>query len=288
MVRATPTAWGAAGLVLAAAVVAVWTGNNLAYALLAVGLSGIIVDVVVGAMHLRGVHVVRRLPEELYAGHEARGRILVRNSGRIAACGLRIAEQDRETAVVAIARIDPAAEVSLDAGWRLDERGMTDLTGVTIASRWPFGLFERVIIRSLPAHVLVYPRPLGGGDRTGTGLPGDADTSDPRPGDGDFAGLRPYHAGDPPRSIHWPTSARLGEPMIITRCGAGAERCMVRVDPKAQAFERELSRACGEVLRGFQRGAAVGLTAPSGRWEPQSGSAWRRVLLGVLARESHR
>lgn len=283
--RLTPAAWGAAGLVLAVAIVAAWTGNNLAYALLAVGLAGWLVDTVIGTLHLRGIVVVRRLPEELYAGHEARGRMIVRNGGRLAACGLRIAERGDSGAGVVVTRLDRHAEVTLDTGWTLGERGMAALTGVRVTSRWPFGLFERAVDLALPAQILVYPHPLGGGVRIGAGLPGDADTADSRPGDGDFAGLKPYHPGDPLRSIHWPTTARLGEPMIVTRSGAGSEHCVVRVDPNADPFERELSRACGEVLRGFQRGAAVGLIGPSGRWEPKSGSAWRRVLLGVLARE---
>jgi uncharacterized protein (DUF58 family) len=236
-------------------------------------------------MHLRGIHVIRRLPDELYAGHEAHGRLIVRNTGRWTAWGLRVVEEGGTGAGVTVARLGPGEETALATGWTVGDRGVAELTGLQITSRWPFGWFERTVDQPLPAEIVVYPRPLGGGTRIGHGLPGDADTDDPRPGDGDFAGLRPYQPGDSLRLIHWPTSARVGEPVIVTRSGAGSERCVVNVDASAEQFEREVSRACGEVLRGFQRGAAVGLIAPSGSYEARAGASWRRVLLGVLAVE---
>jgi hypothetical protein len=56
-------------------------------------------------------------------------------------------------------------------------------------------------------------------------------------------------------------------------------------DRRGEAWERELSRACGEVLRGFSLGAHVGLELAGAWMEPRAGDPWRRQLLETLARE---
>jgi uncharacterized protein (DUF58 family) len=275
------------GLVAGIGTLALLSGNNLVYllesALLALGP----VTWLLGAWNLRNVEVARVLPSELYAGVDGRGRLLVRNRRRwLPALAIDVQELALDADAVRVPVVPAEEEASLPAGWRFPERGPASLDRVRVSSRFPFGLVTRWRDMELTADVLVYPRPLASVGRGEPGVEGQDDGSERTRGEiGEFVGLRPYRAGDPPRAIHWRTTARAGVPMVIQRSGAGAERLVVRVEERrGPAWERELARACGEVLRGFSSGYHVGLDLPSQRFEPRAGEAWRRTLLDALAR----
>ena len=153
-----------------------------------------------------------------------------------------------------------------------------------MTSAWPFGLVRRWRDTELYAEILVYPRPLPARACVEPGGEGhEGGDSGHVGGVGDFVGLRDYVPGDPLRAVHWPTSARAGHAMVVLRSTEAAARLIVRVDEKA-AWERELSRATGEVLRGFARGMEVGLELGGQIHEARTGAAWRRVILEELAR----
>ena len=280
---------GAGLLVLAAivllAVVALLTGNNLLYMVEAVLLSAGLLAVVLGAWNLRGVEVARVLPVEFFASFESRGRFLLRNRRRwMPAISMELIELDGGGAWGQVAAVRPGGEQSASVGWRFAERGEVGIARVRIRSAFPFGLAIRWRDTILPASVLVYPRPLGGGAYIEPGGEGHEGGESVRGGAlGDFLGLREYHPGDPIRSIHWPTTARVGEPHVVVRSTEAAERLLVQVR-EDQPWEEEIGRATGEVLRGFARDAEVGLHLLGTRYEPRPGGRWRRLLLDELAR----
>ncbi len=280
----TPTGWATGGLAACTAIVALVTANNAAFWLLAAIVALFVVDAIAGKANLAGVTVARRLPGDLYVGRRGHGSLVARNSARWAAYAIQLGDEDGEAEAIAPS-ISARGERDCAAVWTFDRRGAGRLGTLRIRSAWPFGLFERHREVDVPAEILVYPPPLGGAERHGGALPGDGDAHDPRPGDGDFAGIRPYVPGDPPRSLHWPTTARIGAPMVVARAGDATEQCVVRVDPAAPDRERELGRACGEVVRAFGRGAVVGLDLPSRSFDARAGDGWRRALLEALARE---
>lgn len=280
----TPTGWAAAGLAVCTAIVAFSTGNNAAFWLLAGILALFVVDALAGRANVAAITVSRRLPGDLYAGRRGHGSFLTKNAARWVARAIQVRDEEGEADALA-ATVPAQGERACEAAWTFDRRGPATLGTVRIHSRWPLGLFERHRDLTVPAEILVYPTPLGGAGLHGGALPGDGDAHDPRPGDGDFAGIRPYVPGDRPASLHWPTTARIGAPMVVARAGDATEQCVVRVDPTAPDRERELGRACGEVVRAFGRGAVVGLELPSRRYDARAGDAWRRALLEALARE---
>jgi len=55
-----------------------------------------------------------------------------------------------------------------------------------------------------------------------------------------------------------------------------------------RAWEEALSAACGEVVRAFRQGHAVGLELPDRSLDARPGGGWRRTLLDTLAREPER
>lgn len=284
-IRPTRDGVAAGLLALLLAGLAAATGNNLLYLLLAPVLGLIGVSVVLGGWNLRGLEVVRVLPAEAFAGVDASGAYLVRNRRRwLASVGVTV-EDAEGGAQSSLDLVRPGDELTLPASWRFGSRGVARLGRVRLGSTFPFGLLARTRVIDLTAEILVYPRPSPGiarGEEGGVGEEGPAVRSGD---DGDLHGLRPYRPGDRPRAIHWPSSARSAEVLVIVRSGGGHERIVVRVERRrAEAWERELSRACGELLRAFASGAHVGLELPSHRFDALGGDAWRRTLLEALAR----
>jgi uncharacterized protein (DUF58 family) len=278
--------WAVASLALLA--VAVLSGNNLVYLVAApVWVAGILA-LPLGHWQLRRLDVRRVLPPELVAGREVGGELLVRNGrARLAARGLEV-EESAVGAVGLVALVAPGGVGSARVRYRFPERGPVALDRVIVRSQWPMGLFEHELERALPASLVVFPRPAPGvaDPRAHEGIGDDPETA--RRGGGDFLGLRAYREGDPPRSVHWLSSARAGALVVVEReAEVGTSVRVVVADAHGAAWEQELSRAAGEVGRAFARGHGVAMVLPGGPPEldgpPRGGGGWRRSLLTALA-----
>ena len=262
---------------------AVNTGNNMVYVVLATLLSLLIVNNVLAEWNLRGLVVRRSLPSEVFAGEPASGRFAIANRRRYgAAWRVEIEERGPGAARAILGRVGAGEEAEVPAVWSFAQRGPVALGAVRVASRYPFGLVLRYRDVTLPAELLVYPASERGAPASSA--PGAEDgvvDMAARKAVGDFIGLRPYHPGDPVRRIHWPSSARAGEPLVVMRSGERGGEVMVRVD--AGGGERAIRRACGQVLLHARRGDAIGLEAGSEHIPPRTGPTQRRRLLTTLA-----
>jgi uncharacterized protein (DUF58 family) len=288
--RFTRDGWVVLGGAALLTFVGFWSANNLLLLVASplAALAGL--SVPLGWANLRGLRIARGLPSELYAGREAGGRLVLENPRRTTAHALSIADEGT-TARAEVERIGGRATLTVRARWRFAERGAVDLASIEVRSLWPFGLTEHTRRWDAPAQLVVYARPLPSSveARHWSGAVG-AEPDEAGHGTGDFLGLRPYREGDPPRRVHWPTSARVGAPMVAERAGETEASVEVVVHPRTSArWERELSVATGEVLRAVQLGRKVGLVLPpigerpGRRMEPGSGEAWRRALLESIA-----
>lgn len=89
----------------------------------------------------------------------------------------------------------------------------------------------------------------------------------------EFAGIRPYVAGDRPRDIHWPTSLRQGDLQVIEHVAELGTDVVVALDAFsdiAGSLDRSV-RGCAGVARGYLRaGDRVGLVVLGGilSWLP--------------------
>ncbi|MCP4806629.1 MAG: DUF58 domain-containing protein [Proteobacteria bacterium] len=284
-VRPTRDGWWFLLLLLGLTAAAFNTGNNLLYIVLSLLLAMLFVQNVLAEWNLRWVKVERRLPPEVFAYEGALGSLVLKNTRKhLVAVGIEVEEVDAGEARALFGFVPAGESVDATATWTFAERGPNELSRVVLSSTFPFGLFRRTRELDLAAELLVFPRrrhgPLARG-RSGTG---NEERPDRRSGGaGDFQGLRPYQPGDPVRSIHWPNSSRAGQPLIVLRERACAETVIVKVDPRRGRLEASLALACGQIVRHFAWGHAVGLQLGDRRLEPRQGSAWRRRLLTALA-----
>ncbi len=175
--------------------------------------------------------------------------------------------------------------------WVFHTRGVIRLARIRIASAFPFGLVRRYRDLELEGEFLAYPAPGQGPNARSMAHQGLTRQNFRRRGHGeDFYGLRPYVPGNPLKTVHWPSSAKAGRPMVIERVAEAADEVVVEVHErtKGDRWEAALSRACGQTIRHFSWGHAVGLDFGGELLEPGTGAEQRRRILGALARAPQR
>jgi len=284
-VRPTREGWAFLALLVGLTLAAFNTGNNLLYVVLSLLLAILLIQNVLAEWNLRQVRVERRLPAEAFAFEGALGAFVLRNERRrMAAFGIRVREFGGEAGAI-FGLVPSGGCVQTPVAWTFPERGPHRLQGVVVSSDFPFGLFRRTRFVAMPAALLVYPaRRSGPAARGGAGGGGQDETESRRPGGaGDFLGLRPYTPGDPVRTVHWPNSARFGEPVVVLRGRDAMREVIIQVEGRPERLEQELARACGQATRHLSWSHAVGLQLPGYRVEPARGTHHRRKLLRLLA-----
>ena len=201
---------------------------NPLFALAGLMLAPLLFNWRIAMAEIRGLIVTRRTPR-VAAGETLVVDVRVHNNRPyVAAWQVRVVDQlfrlgAPEASVknieLIVPYVPPQGMARVSYRCRVYQRGEYRLGPAAIATGFPFGLIlvRRRLRRS--QRLLVTPR-LGvmqeswrryvREDRNGTQGPSH------RRGavDGDFFALRSYRSGDPPRSIHWRSSARLGQLMV--------------------------------------------------------------------------
>ena len=256
------------GITLGVGFAAINTGNNLLYLLLGMLLALIIVSGLMSELSLRDLTVVRRLPLRAQVGRPHLVEIEVFNhKGRVPSYAIEVedlrAGQPADKRCFFLKISPKSAQV---AAYRRTpaKRGRDRHVGFRIATRFPFGLFEKS--REVPAEgeLVIYPavdpvqipqlnvgRHMGGAASLGRGH-GD-----------DYLGLKLLRDGEDPRDVHWRKSASLGQLVMRERAREARPDVVLPLDvvrPEdakdewANGFERRIrdvaSRAVAHVKRG--------------------------------------
>jgi uncharacterized protein (DUF58 family) len=182
------------------------------------------------------------------------------------------------------AYVPAAGEASLALCVPTRRRGSIRLDRVEIATRYPWGLFRAWAVLHPAMNCLVYPRPA---DRAPpppqhAGLAGGGVA---KRGEDDFAGLKDYHPGDPPKHIAWKAYARADELLVKEFSGDAEATPVFDLDDAPGAdLEARLAVLARWVLDAHARGAAFGLRLPGEELLPAPGDAQRARCLAALAR----
>jgi uncharacterized protein (DUF58 family) len=148
------------GLTIGIGAGAINTGNNLLFLILGLLLSSIVVSGLLSELNLRGVRVERRLPSFARAGAPALVGLVARNEKpRAPSFSLEIRERSGDVsgsahllAVLAGDTVEAAYE-TVPA-----RRGRYRFAELEIATRAPFGLFEKARPVEAPDELIVLPR----------------------------------------------------------------------------------------------------------------------------------
>jgi uncharacterized protein (DUF58 family) len=161
-------------------------------------------------------------------------------------------------------------------------RGLHPVPRVRVSTRYPLGLFEAWSWLSFDMRTLVYPRPAArafGSDR------GDASQAgqDSR-GEDDYAGMRQWRPGDPPRRIAWKALARTGQRLTHEFRGGAGEPVWIDWDSEpAGDDEARIAQLARRVLDKTTEGEDFGLRVPGAVVPPNRGAEQRHCCLRALA-----
>ena len=179
-------------------------------------------------LQLRGVRVRRSLPAVATAGDAVELRYEL-DGGTLPRYGLELHDRlgDDATPVLAAFVARTRGSDTLRLRWTPEVRGRRVFDAVVLQSRFPLGAAaSRRTLACAPHALVVYPQavalrrlPLEAGSAADV----EHDATHARRGRDEYAGARPYHPGDEPRSVHWRSTARSGA-LVVREFDRTAQR----------------------------------------------------------------
>jgi uncharacterized protein (DUF58 family) len=266
------------GITLGVGFAAINTGNNLLYLLLGMLLALIIVSGLMSELSLRDLTVVRRLPLRAQVGRPHLVEIEVFNhKGRVPSYAIEVedlrAGQPADKRCFFLKISPKSAQV---AAYRRTpaKRGRDRHVGFRIATRFPFGLFEKS--REVPAEgeLVIYPAidplqlpALPAGRNAG----GDASMG--RGHGDDYIGLRLLREGEDRRDVHWRKSAAVGQLVMRERAREARPDVVLPLDVVRRddakddwfnAFERRIRDVASRSVAHIKRGDTISVKTTAG------------------------
>lgn len=292
---------------LAVGLAAINTGNNLLYLVLALLLSLIALSGVLSEQCLRRLEVSRRVPSTIFAGATIPVAVVVTNHNRVFSSFLLHVQEAPSasapspppaTGEPSIFVLPPGNSRSVTYRTRFERRGLHQLRGVQVSTRFPFGLFIKRLLIPIAEEVLVLPALLSGDQSVGLVNPVGQALARARRGQGSgFFVLREYQDGDDARTIHWKSSARQSKLLVreadeeehreVTLAldlrwpsESATERAATLYDARC---ERAVSLAATLAVEWSRKGWRLGLFAGDTHLPPRQGRAHIGQLLRALA-----
>jgi uncharacterized protein (DUF58 family) len=262
---------------------AINTGNNLLFLIFGFMLSLIVLSGIMSEIALRDLRITRRLPGRSFARATCLVEIELENKKqRSASYSLEVEDISPHAPSERRCYFLKVAQKSVQiAGYRRvpARRGILELSGFRVATRYPFGIIEKWRVLDVPDQLLIYPElrqeDLIEAEQNVSG----ADTVSARIGHGtELAGLRSYQAGDELRSVHWKRSASLGRLVVMERHRDTTAHLVVMLDNGVpgklqgderaawdRGFERAISRAAALSVTALRRDLSVEVIARGSR-----------------------
>ncbi|MGQ0428346.1 MAG: DUF58 domain-containing protein [Gammaproteobacteria bacterium] len=215
-----------------------------------------------------------------FAGQDAVFRFALANPG---GQPRRDLEASADATAAPPVTVDAAGTATLRLAVPTRRRGWLVLDRVEISTRFPYGLFRAWAVLHPALRCLVYPAPAAHAPPSPP-APGEAGGGAARRGEDDFAGLKDYHPGDPPKHIAWKAYARAAE-LLVKEFSGAAEPVPVfdLADAPGVDLEARLSVLARWVVDAHARGQTFGLRLPGVEIPPRPGEVQRGRCLAALA-----
>jgi uncharacterized protein (DUF58 family) len=284
------------GITLGVGLAAVNTGNNLLYLLLGILLALIIVSGVTSELSLRKLTVTRRLPPRAQAGRSHLVEIEVFNHKRkLPSYAIEVEDlRDGQPADKRCFFLKISPQSAQVAAYRRkpNRRGRDRHTGFRVATRFPFGLFEKSLNYPLAGELIIYPavdpvrlpREVEGREQGGL-------ATLPRGAGDEILGLRPMHDGDDHRDIYWRKSTVPEQLVLKERAREARPESVLSLDDVRPGeaehwlveFERRIREVASHAVARIRRGEAVKVVTASSRVAAASPAVGADPVLRFLA-----
>lgn len=277
------------GLTIGIGLAAINTGNNLLFLVLGLLLASIVVSGILSEQSLEKVRVERRLPAGTAVGQPALIGLVARNGKKRApSFSLELREKGGEVAgrgFLVVLAAQQTAEVAYP--FLPQRRGLHRFEQLEVATRAPFGLFEKSRPLDAPAELVVFPRRVPAPLAQPRALAREGERPQDRIGHGlEVHSLRDHRDGEDARTIHWKSSARAGRLIGVDREQERRRRVCVLLDNRVlsgAALDRAVERAAALVERELDAGAEVSVAVAGNRLSAGSGDSHLREALTMLA-----
>lgn len=166
----------------------------------------------------------------------------------------------------------------------LETRGVYDLDPPEIRQRDPLGLFERRLDADASAQVVVYPQVYTLADPTLGGLLADPMTAERQ----EFDRLREYEPGDPLKNVHWTSSAKYNEYLVMEFSPTErSETLRIAAEADPGGADRMAGAVATLADAALQRGLTLQMWVPDGHLPPGAGEVHRENAMRLLAQTDH-
>ena len=163
-------------------------------------------------------------------------------------------------------------------------RGWYSPGPVTIATRFPLGLFRAWSRKDIGLECLVYPRPTGTQALPACQPDESGEQGTVGKGEDDFSGLRDYQQGDSARRVHWKAVAReQGFPVKVFSGATSGVTTLRWRDVDAADAEARLSQLSRWIVDAHGMNLRYGLCLPGIDLPVGKGEAHRHRCLEALA-----
>ncbi len=231
------------GITFGVGLAAINTGNNLLYLLLGVLLALILVSGIMSEIALRGLTVRRRLPARAQVGRPHLVEIEVHNrKKKLPSYAIEVEDiralQPADKRCFFL-KVSPTSTQVAAYRRTPQRRGRESHVAFRVATRFPFGLFEKSRQIDVPGELIIYPAvhavrlPAARARKTGAGAKVSA-----RGGSEDLLGLRPYRPGDDTRQVHWRKSAAAGGLVLREHAAEGSPEIEIELDDVSPLISR--------------------------------------------------
>jgi uncharacterized protein (DUF58 family) len=290
--------------VLLLSLVAASTSNNLIYAILAALLSIIVISGIISGHSLKQVSLSLQVPENVFVHEKVSIKVSMKNLKRLfpsISILVEDSEQHRQESLLMRLKSLLTRLHSKPAGNKISNRnmfrqaayfpilrpgenkseliiqsfphrGLYNLQGFWISTRFPFGLFQRGEYMEAQGEVLVYPsiREASSFFRLLPLIPGKVESRHLGPGESLFS-IREYQNGESARMIDWKASAKKDK--LMAREFAQEEEsklCLIldthlhlsAAHDNDERFERAVSITAGIAAHFIEEGAGLELLTP--------------------------
>jgi uncharacterized protein (DUF58 family) len=285
------------GITLGVGFAAINTANNLLYLLLGMLLALIVVSGIMSELSLRDLTVIRRLPMRAQVGRAHLVEIEVfNNKRRVPSYAIEVedlrAHQPADKRCFFLKISPKSAQVAAYRRTPL-RRGRDAHVGFRVATRFPFGLFEKSREMASTGELIIYPAvdpvqlPPGPAGRS----PGGNHVVGRGHGE-EFLGLKLMRPGEDPRAIHWRKTAALGQMVMRERAREARPDVTLTLDTMRRSqgeadwnatFERRIRDVASRAVAHLKRGDRVAVVTTSGGGTRADRSVGADPLLRYLA-----
>lgn len=229
------------------------------------------------------VHVAR--PQPVFAGETVQFAVHLFNPASYHRYAIGISREKNLHESFNYADVAAGASTVLPLDVPSERRGWMSAGRITLFTRFPLGLYQAWSYLQPDVRCIVYPRPAAAGLPLPPAEAAAGSGSSLGQGHEDFAGLRAYHAGDPPRHIAWKAAAR-GQGLLTKQfSGQAAQEVWLTWEklPQRMPVEEKISCLARWVLDAHTQNLAYGLRLPGSEIAMARADAQRDRCLEALA-----